>query len=73
MPATSKIKQGGGKLRIWNALIVKWWSFKISTKFEKNLLCFTFERDISSYIFQNIIQKKLIAIHEQILDIITNS
>ena len=58
MPATSKIKQDGGKLRIWNVLIVKWWSFKFSTKFEKKSVVFTFERDISSYIFQNIIQKK---------------
>ena len=73
MPATSKIKQGGGKLRIWNILIVKWWSFKFSAKFEKNLLCLHL-KEISPRIFsKTLFKKKLIAIHEQILDIITNS
>ena len=34
---TRKRLQGSGKFTIWKVLIVKWWSFQFSTKFEKSI------------------------------------
>ena len=54
VPTTRKRQQGSGKFRIWKFLIVKWWSFQFSAKFEKNLSCLHL-KDISPATFKTLV------------------